>query len=255
MNHDLFNDDLLQDDLFAEPQEAPSFGKYPCQPHPSGQGYIIDLPDGELIYVPKFIDKKVADRTMQVLLSNPQYDPATTDWHTVENVDDILFDTIQWKQDHMTMFGNRNALPRLTAWYGDEGKNYTYSGIQSYPNTWNTPLLWLKQQLEDFSQARFNSVLLNWYRDGKDHLSWHDDAEKELGKNPVIGSLNFGESRRFLLRRKSDHQDKIEILLGHGDLLIMGGSLQEYWQHSVPKQAKVKSSRINLTFRFIHSVA
>ena len=96
-------------------------------------------------------------------------------------------------------------------------------------------------------------MLLNWYRSGDDHISWHTDAEPELGKNPMIASINFGETRRFLLRRSDDHQQKIEIPLKHGSLLVMSGALQHHWQHSVPKQAKVKNSRLNLTFRVITS--
>ena len=84
-------------------------------------------------------------------------------------------------------------------------------------------------------------------------MSWHTDAEPELGQDPTITSVNFGETRCFLLRRSDDHQHKIEILLKHGSLLVMSGALQHHWQHSVPKQAKVKNSRLNLTFRVIGS--
>ena len=94
-------------------------------------------------------------------------------------------------------------------------------------------------------------MLLNWYRSGEDYISWHTDAEKELGVNPLIASINFGESRRFLLRLKEDHDIKIELPLHHGSVLVMAGALQHHWQHSVPKQKKVKSNRINLTFRTI----
>ncbi|MGP5663045.1 alpha-ketoglutarate-dependent dioxygenase AlkB family protein, partial [Psychrobacter celer] len=99
----------------------------------------------------------------------------------------------------------------------------------------------------------FNSVLLNWYRSGEDHISWHTDAEPELGKDPMIASINFGESRRFLLRLQDDHKCKIEIPLHHGSVLVMAGALQHHWQHSVPKQKKVKGSRVNMTFRTIYN--
>jgi alkylated DNA repair dioxygenase AlkB len=97
----------------------------------------------------------------------------------------------------------------------------------------------------------FNSVLLNWYRDGEDHLSWHSDDEKELGKNPIIASANFGESRDFVVRLKSDHSQKITFPLKHGTLLIMKGELQHYWEHAVPKRKNVQRSRFNMTFRRI----
>ena len=95
--------------------------------------------------------------------------------------------------------------------------------------------------------------MLNWYRSGEDHISWHTDAEPELGKDPMIASINFGESRRFLLRSKDDHTRKLEIPLHHGSVLVMAGALQHHWQHSVPKQKKVKGSRVNMTFRTIYN--
>ena len=239
-------------DLFSSEIETPYFGQYPSIPHSSGQGYIIHVPQGELIYIPNFIAPKISDRTLDVLLANNIDDWKNINWAEMEDLNNIIWETIQWKQDVLKMYGNEYPLPRLTAWYGDQGKTYTYSGIKSQPQPWNTPLLWLKQQIEMISQTTFNSVLLNWYRNGQDHLAWHDDAEPELGAMPTIGSLNFGESRRFLLRRKADHSDKIEFTLGHGDLLIMSGDLQQYWQHSVPKQTKVNKTRVNLTFRYIH---
>jgi alkylated DNA repair dioxygenase AlkB len=81
---------------------------------------------------------------------------------------------------------------------------------------------------------------MNWYRDGDDYINWHTDAEKELGKNPVIGSVNFGATRRFLIRRIDDKKEKVELPLKHGTLLVMKGELQHYWQHSVPKEKKVQ---------------
>ena len=100
------------------------------------------------------------------------------------------------------------------------------------------------------SKVRFNSVLLNRYRSGNDSISWHTDAEKELGQNPVIASVNFGETRKFQLRH-IETKEKIEIELTHGSLLIMQGELQHFWQHQVPKTAKKVNERINLTFRVI----
>jgi alkylated DNA repair dioxygenase AlkB len=145
-------------------------------------------------------------------------------------------------------------MPRLSSWHGDPDRPYTYSGITLMPNPWNPMLNWLRDQLELLCDIRFNSVLLNWYRNGQDYISWHTDAEKELGKNPVIASVNFGATRRFLLRRQDNHAEKIELPLDHGSVLIMSGALQHYWQHSVPKQAKVHESRINMTFRVITPV-
>ena len=149
------------------------------------------------------------------------------------------------------MFGSEIYLPRYSAWYGDSDKPYTYSGLTLQPNSWNKGLLFIKKEIEKTIDIKFNSVLMNWYRDGEDYQNWHADDEKELGINPVIGSVNFGEERDFMLRL-NDKSTKISIPLKHGTLLLMSGELQHYWQHSVPKRLKIKGSRFNLTFRVIN---
>lgn len=240
-------------DLFAEVSQGFGTKNYTSTVPSFGRGHEIVVPHGKLIYIPQFIDQKIADRTLDVFFENDQYAWNETNWHNVENINDLVWKNIAWHQDTIKMYGKEHTLPRVSAWYGDTGKSYKYSGILLHPKPWSPALLWMREQLQKVSEHHFNSVLLNWYRSGQDHLSWHTDAEKELGKNPTIASLNFGEARRFLLRRNDDHSDKIEISLGHGDLLIMQGELQHYWQHSVPKQAKISKGRLNMTFRHIHS--
>lgn len=243
-------------DLFAadvDGSETLFAGRYPMRPHVSGRGHVIDVPDGSLYYAPDFIAPKIADRSLDVLLANDRYDWRTTDWHQVTDLDQVLWQQIRWQQDVIKMYGKRIPLPRLSAWHGDDDRPYTYSGIALQPAPWNPALDWLRDQLQDACDVRFNSVLLNWYRSGEDHISWHTDAEPELGQNPTIASLNFGATRRFLLRRCDDHQQKIELPLAHGSLLVMSGALQHHWQHSVPKEKKVKDNRLNLTFRVIQS--
>lgn len=242
-------------DLFADEPVALYANQYPMRPHPSGRGHIISVPDGELYYAPQFFEPKISDRALQLLLSNDRYDPLRTDWAAVTDLDQVRWLEIPWRQDQVKMYGKSIPLPRLSSWHGDADRPYTYSGITLAPQAWNPMLNWLRDQLELLCGVRFNSVLLNWYRSGQDHISWHTDAEKELGQNPVIASVNFGATRRFLLRRTEDHQQKLELLLDHGSVLIMSGALQHHWQHSVPKQAKVHESRVNMTFRVIAAKA
>jgi alkylated DNA repair dioxygenase AlkB len=161
-----------------------------------------------------------------------------------------LDDEIEWQQEEMKMYGKLVKFPRLTAWYGDTDKAYSFSGINLTPNPWKKELVEIKRKIETKCSVKFNSVLLNLYRNGKDSISWHTDAEKELGENPVIASVNFGATRRFQLRHQTTKQ-KLEFELKHGSLLIMQGELQHYWQHQVPKTNKEVSKRINLTFRLI----
>lgn len=163
--------------------------------------------------------------------------------------------SISWRQDKIKLFGKEVNLPRLTAWYGDEGMSYKYSGITMHPHTWTPTLFLIKEKVEKVVEIKFNSVLANLYRQGKDYVSWHSDDEPELGKNPIIASVSFGATRRFQLRHKLDKDlDTIEISLTHGSLLLMKGSTQHFWKHQVPKTSKKLTERINLTFRVIQQI-
>lgn len=165
---------------------------------------------------------------------------------------DILTQKVRWQQDKIKMFGKEHNIPRLTSWYGDGGLPYYYSGIKMLPNKVDfEELSLIKLAVELQTDSRFNSVLLNLYRDGKDSVSWHSDDEKELGTNPTIASLTFGSTRVFKFRHKEDNKLQREIELTAGSLVIMKGNTQHMWEHSVPKTSKEIGPRINLTFRNI----
>jgi alkylated DNA repair dioxygenase AlkB len=165
-----------------------------------------------------------------------------------------LYSSVKWKQDTIRFYGKKIPLPRLTGWYGDEGKSYTYSGIEQHPDPWTPTLKLIKLKAEEISEVTFNSVLLNLYRDGKDSVSWHSDDEPELGENPIIASISFGATRRFSLKHKISKDYKIDINLLNGSLLLMKGKTQHCWQHQIPKTSKFVEPRINLTFRVIKPV-
>jgi alkylated DNA repair dioxygenase AlkB len=162
-----------------------------------------------------------------------------------------LRDEIVWQQESIVLFNQPVMLPRLTAWYGDRNKSYTYSNITMEPKPWTAALLGINTRIEAIANTSFNSVLLNLYRDGKDSVAWHSDDEPELGENPVIGSVSFGETRRFMFRHKFEKHQKVAIELTHGSVLLMQGSTQHFWQHQIPKTSRVMQPRINLTFRQI----
>lgn len=169
-----------------------------------------------------------------------------------KNLHQKLIDNIQWRQDKIKIFGKLIDQPRLTAFYGDATKDYSYSGIVMKPNDWYDDLLFIKNRVEEVSKITFSSVLLNYYRDGKDSMGWHSDDEKELGQNPVIGSVSFGESRVFQMRHKFQKEiKKVDIALKDGSFLLMKGATQHFWQHQIPKTKRKLESRINLTFRVI----
>lgn len=156
---------------------------------------------------------------------------------------------IDWQQEHITLYGTPRAVPRLTAWYGDPGTTYTYSGIRHEAASWLPVLQRIRERIERVSAATFNSVLLNLYRDGADSVAWHADDEPELGINPVIGSASFGASRVFQVKHKRQRGLKHAIALEHGSFLLMQGATQHHWVHQVPKTRAISGERINLTFR------
>ena len=206
-------------DLFGNPI-PPKSGSIPKE------GLTV-IENGEYIFFPNFFSKAESDLLLNGLRNN-----------------------IVWKQESMNMYGKKIDFPRLTAWYGNNDKPYSFSGITLQPLPWTSEILSIKNKIEPVAKTVFNSVLLNLYRDGNDSISWHTDAEKELGLNPVIASVNFGATRKFQLRHIKT-KEKLEIELTHGSLLIMQGQLQHFWQHQVPKTSKPVGERINLTFRVI----
>ena len=162
---------------------------------------------------------------------------------------------VAWEQRAIRMFGRELPQPRLTAWHGDPAARYTYSGLTWEPRPWTPALLDLRQRIRAATGARFNSVLLNYYRDGRDSMGWHADDEPELGPSPVIASLSLGATRRFRLRPIGPKAGALAQPLGldlpNGSLLLMRGPTQHCWQHALPKTARPTGPRLNLTFRWV----
>lgn len=159
--------------------------------------------------------------------------------------------TIYWQQEQIKYFGKLVDCPRLSAWYGEAGKTYMYSGILNKPLPWTKALLIIKSRVEELSQTNFNSVLLNLYRDGKDSMGFHQDNEKELGVNPAIASVSFGGTRNFRLKHINQSDLSHTIPLTNGSVLIMKNETQHFWLHGISKTTKAVPPRINLTFRRI----
>jgi alkylated DNA repair dioxygenase AlkB len=162
-----------------------------------------------------------------------------------------LTEFVAWKQEPVKIMGQEIMQPRLTAWYGDEGKSYSYTGITMNPLPWTIDLLKIKEAVQKISGEVFNSALLNLYRDGSDSVGWHRDNEKSLGINPVIGSVSFGVSRVFSLKHYKDKKLKEKVLLTNGSFLLMKGETQHKWLHSIQKDQTITAPRINITFRKI----
>lgn len=163
-----------------------------------------------------------------------------------------LIAEIPWRCEVVVMWGRRVPQPRLTAWYGDAGASYAYSGIELHPLPWTPLLLDIKTRIEQTASSSFNSVLLNYYRDHRDSVGFHSDDEPELGARPVIASLSLGAERTFILKHKKLKDTKpVQLRLASGSLLLMQGDTQRCWRHGVPKETRPCGPRVNLTFRQI----
>lgn len=201
----------------------------------AGEPFKPALPGAELEYFPRFVDQATAEGWFNALQQ-----PGA----------------IAWRQDHILMYGRRVPIPRLNAWYGDPGFDYSYSGIPMAPEPWTPLLAVIRQQVEAHTGVAFTSALINLYRDGRDSVAWHADDEPELGRRPVIASLSLGATREFQLRHRRYRENGLPLrrmLLCSGSLLVMRGDTQQNWLHQVPKRSlrSVPGARINITFRKI----
>ncbi|HEX8268596.1 MAG TPA: alpha-ketoglutarate-dependent dioxygenase AlkB [Flavobacterium sp.] len=163
---------------------------------------------------------------------------------------EVLLKDIEWKNDEAVIFGKHFITKRKAAWYGDSNFSYTYSNTTKTALPWTRELLQIKSQVEKVSGTIFNSCLLNLYHSGDEGMAWHSDDEKELGKNTTIASVSFGAERKFSMKHKIS-KELLSVVLEHGSLLVMKGTTQRNWLHSMPKTKKVLEPRINLTFRTI----
>ena len=162
-----------------------------------------------------------------------------------------LVEDTPWRQEEIVIWGKKVRQPRLTAWYGDSSKSYSYSGLILNPLPWTEDLLKIRAKVEKACGFVFNSVLLNLYRSNEDSMGFHSDDEPELGLRPTIASVSFGAERDFVLKSKKNRNLTFKLSLGSGSLLVMGGDTQTNWKHGVPKSTRPRGARLNLTFRNI----
>ena len=153
-----------------------------------------------------------------------------------------------WRAEAVTLWGKQFLQPRLTAWHGDA--SYTYSGLTMEARPFSPLLEEIRQAVEAASGRRFNSVLLNYYRNERDSMGMHSDDEPELGPEPAIASVSFGATRTFILRHKRSKRT-VKLDLTDGSMLLMAGATQANWSHGINKLSRPTGPRLNLTFRFI----
>jgi alkylated DNA repair dioxygenase AlkB len=192
----------------------------------------LELADADLLYDPVFLSRDEADAAFAALRH-----------------------AIPWATHVIRLFGKPIDSPRLSAWIGDPGTAYRYSGTRFEPLPWPPALQALRERVASAAGVPFNSVLANLYRDGRDYMGWHGDDERDLGAQPVIASLSLGAARRFRVRHRRDARQALELELAPGSLLVMCGDTQRHHRHALPKTAKPVGERINLTFRRVSTHA
>lgn len=184
-------------------------------------GQSKGLPKELLEYIPGFVDSATSNRLLEQFIRE-----------------------IPWQQTRQKLWDKEYLTPRLTAWYGDT------TGISPIL-PWTPELQAIREKVEAVAGITFNSVLLNYYRDGNDSVAWHSDKESIMGSQPVIASVSFGQVRSFDIRNKTDHKEHYSVRLEHGSFLLMKTGLQENWEHRIAKSAKAMKARVNLTFRLV----
>ena len=184
-----------------------------------------DLGIPETLYVPGFLTPKQADALL-----------------------DAVIDAAHWQQERFTMFGRLVVAPRLTAWYGEPGATYRYSGVDRPAGLWLPPIRDLALEVAKAVAWRFNYVLVNRYRDGSDMLGWHADDEADLGEAPVLAAVSVGAERVFRMRPRGGGASTANVL-NHGSLLLMWGNSQRDYKHCMPRTSRSVSERVSFTFR------
>ncbi len=204
-------------------------------------------------------------------------DSCNFDYNCCYSDDDLyqtLLTTLPWQYDMVTLFGKTHVTKRQIVWMGDEGLSYGYAGHTSHATGWCPVVFHVKQIIEDKIRALnlnmveaadkivspgqdysaqdhhpyFNACLLNYYPSGSEGMGYHADDEKELGAQPLIAALSLGATRKMLFKHKKT-QDRVDLYLASGQLIVMAGATQQYWKHSITKTKKVNEGRISLTFR------
>jgi alkylated DNA repair dioxygenase AlkB len=193
---------------------------------------LLALPGAEVRYIEDWLDPDQALTAMQAL--------------RIE---------VPFTQHPVRMFGRDLLAPRLSAWIGDPGASYTYSRVLHEPLPWTPTLAALRDRLDTELSLRFNSVLVNCYRDGRDSMGWHADDEPELGAEPLIASVSLGAERVMRLRSRGENRHGFTLNLGAGSLLLMAGRTQLLYQHAIDKTRAAVGERINLTYRLVQRAA
>ena len=183
----------------------------------------LRIAEQDFLYIPDFLQKPE-----QVLKK-------------IENAVDLQYHNIK-------IFGKEIKEPRSTSFLSTKEMTYKYSGVQRNGLPYPPVILQIREKIEKEVHCKFNSCLINSYKDGQEYMGWHNDNEPELGKKPNIACVSLGSERDFQFKSSNLQYD---IALKSGSLFLMRDSFQEIYKHQLPKRLKLKDRRISLSFRLL----
>ncbi len=161
-----------------------------------------------------------------------------------------ILDEVPFSQGKVRVFGKLFNEPRLTSAHGRVPGSYQYSGKTMEIKELTPTLLSLMDKVGEKVDRCFDFVLVNYYRDGQDYISYHSDDETSIDRT-CIASLSLGATRTFRLRDSKDTHLQRDFELSSGDLVVMWADCQDRFQHTITKTSRTVSGRINLTFRIL----
>lgn len=164
------------------------------------------------------------------------YFPAVFDVRETASLYSELLATTAWSKETMKVYDKLVDVPRLVAWYRDEGR---------LPQA----LEGIRERTQSLLNRAFNAVSLNYYRDGTDSVAWHSDHDEELVDDPVVALVSLGAMREMQFRTKVLPRRQLRCDLEPGSILAMRGDVQSHWEHHVPKVRRPTSARISVALR------
>ncbi|MCZ2837593.1 alpha-ketoglutarate-dependent dioxygenase AlkB [Modestobacter sp. VKM Ac-2985] len=184
----------------------------------------------------------LAGRVSRHLLSRGAWVDHLAGWvEGSDSVLDVLLGDIGWREDRRQMYDREVAVPRLLRWYG-AGEALPHAVLAEARAA-------LDAHYRPELGEPFVTAGMCLYRDGRDSVAWHGDRiGRSRTEDTMVAIVSFGSPRPLLLRPVGGGESR-RFTLGHGDLVVMGGSCQRTWEHCIPKTTKPVGPRVSVQFR------
>ncbi|MEW2443752.1 alpha-ketoglutarate-dependent dioxygenase AlkB [Micromonospora marina] len=159
-----------------------------------------------------------------------------------DEVLDTLRHDVPWRAERRTMYDTEVDVPRLLCWYA-AGRPLPHPVLTAARDA-------LTRHYAPELGEPFVTAGMCLYRDGRDSVAWHGDTHgRSAHTDTMVAIVSFGSPRALLLRPRGGGGGSLRFPLGHGDLVVMGGSCQRTWEHAVPKTTRPVGPRVSVQFR------